>query len=137
MRFGGPRRPLVELDLTSMIDVTFLLLIFFLVTAQMAARSRGDLKLPVEPGEQEDRNAPAGLVVLVRADGSIAVGDAEVGPEQLTELARRAVARGGSRAPVVRADRTAPVAAINAVAVALRAGGAGAFQLATQREDPR
>jgi biopolymer transport protein ExbD len=134
MKFGGPRRPLLELDMTPMIDVTFLLLIFFLVTAQMAARTRGEVRLPVESGEQEDRASQAGLVVIVRADGSMLVGDAEADTNVITELAKRAVARGVSKAPVVRADRDAPVAALNAVATALRAGGAGAFQLATQRE---
>jgi biopolymer transport protein ExbD len=134
MRFGGPRRPMAELDMTPMIDVTFLLLIFFLVTAQMAARSRGDLRLPVEPGEREESGSQAGLVVLVRSDGTLLVGDATVDTNAITELARRAMARGVSRAPVVRADRDAPAAALNAVALALRAGGAGAFQLATQRE---
>jgi biopolymer transport protein ExbD len=73
-------------------------------------------------------------VVIVRADGSMLVGDAEADTNVITELAKRAVARGVSKAPVVRADRDAPVAALNAVATALRAGGAGAFQLATQRE---
>ena len=41
MRFATRRRGVLELDMTPMIDVTFLLLIFFLVTAQMAQRSRG------------------------------------------------------------------------------------------------
>lgn len=134
MRFGGPRRPMAELDMTPMIDVTFLLLIFFLVTAQMAARSRGEVRLPVQPGEHEDRSSQAGLVVIVRGDGSLIVGDVEVDGAGVTELARRAVARGATKAPVVRADRDAPAAALNAVALALRAGGCGTFQLATQRE---
>jgi len=134
MRFGGPRRPMAELDMTPMIDVTFLLLIFFLVTAQMAARSRGEVRLPVEQGEREDRASQAGLVVIVRGNGTMLVGDAEIDTSGITELARRAVARGAQKAPVVRADRDAPAAAVNAVATALRAGGCAAFQLATQRE---
>jgi biopolymer transport protein ExbD len=125
---------MAELDMTPMIDVTFLLLIFFLVTAQMAARSRGELRLPVQAGEREERGSRAGLVVLVRGDGTLLVGDAAVDTRTITEMARRAVARGVAKAPVVRADRDAPVAALNAVALALRAGGAGAFQLATERE---
>jgi len=125
---------MAELDMTPMIDVTFLLLIFFLVTAQMAARSRGEVRLPVELGEREDRSSQAGLVVIVRGNGTMLVGDAEIDTAGITELARRAVARGAQKAPVVRADRDAPAAAVNAVAMALRAGGCAAFQLATQRE---
>ena len=89
MKFASRRRGVLELDMTPMIDVTFLLLIFFLVTAQMAQRSRGEVRLPVEAGETAGRADAAGLVVLMRRDGSMLVGDAPVGLEQVVELARR------------------------------------------------
>ena len=120
-----------------MIDVTFLLLIFFLVTAQMAQRGRGEVRLPVQPGEPASKAEASGLVVLVQADGSVTVGDARVQPERLTQLAREAAARTAGTPPVVRADRAAPAAALNAVARALQAGGAPAFRLATESEGQR
>ena len=46
----------VVIDMTPMIDIVFQLLIFFLVTAQMAEQSRATLELPKEKGEDsEDR----------------------------------------------------------------------------------
>ena len=134
MKFASRRRGVLELDMTPMIDVTFLLLIFFLVTAQMAQRSRGEVRLPVESGEAGSRTDAAGLVVLVRQDGSMLVGDAPVGIEQVTELARRASSRSGVATPVVRADRDAPATALNALSRALQLGGMPAFRLATMQE---
>jgi biopolymer transport protein ExbD len=127
----------LELDMTPMIDVTFLLLIFFLVTAQMAQRSRGEVRLPVETGEPSARTDAAGLVVLVRRDGSMLVGDAPVSLEQVTAYARRVAERGGATSPVVRADRDAPVAALNALARALQSAGMPAFRIATMQESAK
>ena len=118
--------------MTPMIDVTFLLLIFFLVTAQMAARSRSGVRLPVEPGESRLEASSAGLVVVVDADGTVRVGDRAVTPETLVGLAREAATKGATVTPVVRADRAAPAAALNAVTQALQQGGAPSFRLATE-----
>jgi len=132
MRFASRRRGVLELDMTPMIDVTFLLLIFFLVTAQMAARARSGVQLPVEPGESRLQAGEEGLVVVVEADGLVRVGERVVTPETLVELARQAVGRGSGAPPVVRADRAAPAAALNAVTRSLRQGGASGFRLATE-----
>ena len=134
MRFASRRRGVLALDMTPMIDVTFLLLIFFLVTAQMAQRSRGEVRLPVERGETASASDAAGLVVLVRRDGSMMVGDATVDAAGVTELARRVVARGGPATPVVRADRDAPASSLNGLSRALQAAGMPAFRLATEPE---
>jgi biopolymer transport protein ExbD len=131
VRFAPARKPLRSPDMTPMIDVTFLLLIFFLLTAQMAERSRGDVRLPVEAGESRLQDVAAGLVVLIDQAGDIRVGQQSMAAAQLAELARQAASRDGAAVPVVRADRDAPVAALNAVARALRQGGAPSFRLAT------
>jgi biopolymer transport protein ExbD len=132
MRFSTRQRGVLELDMTPMIDVTFLLLIFFLVSAQMAARSRGDVRLPVQAGEAQTHTGVAGLVVLVRADGSMLVGEAPVDAARLTELARALPQGAGAAAPVIRADRDAPASALNAAARALQRGGVPTFRLATE-----
>ena len=104
-------------------------------------------KRPAPPPPVLDPSATPGIGPTLEPPVAVVAGSIPwVPPPDVTKSEREllipvprpmVVARGGSRAPVVRADRTAPVAAINAVAVALRTGGAGAFQLATQREDPR
>jgi len=133
MKFRSTSRRDCAPDMTPMIDVTFLLLIFFLVTAQLAQRSRGEVRLPVEQGEPNPEVSASGLVVLVQADGSVMVGDARVQLDRLTQLAREANTRTGTP-PVVRADRAASASALNGVARALQAAGSPAFRLATKVE---
>ena len=43
----------LHIEITPMIDVVFLLIIFFMTTAQFARMTRAELSLPVEPGDQE------------------------------------------------------------------------------------
>ena len=54
MQFRNSRNTIrtVAIDMTPMIDIVFQLLIFFLVTAQMAQQTRATLDLPKEKGEE-------------------------------------------------------------------------------------
>ncbi|NBX26279.1 MAG: hypothetical protein EBQ99_09590, partial [Planctomycetes bacterium] len=64
--------------------------------------------------------------------GRARVGDRGVDPAALQALASEAASRSPAVTPVIRADRSAPAAALNAVTEALRQGGAPGFRLATE-----
>jgi biopolymer transport protein ExbD len=53
VKFGWARqrRDSITVDITPMIDVVFLLIIFFMTTAQYALLTRTELNLPKEKGE--------------------------------------------------------------------------------------
>lgn len=72
----GP--PEVEMDMTPMIDVTFLLIIFFMVVSDMSALDVADLTLPfadkAHVGKVENASENPGLIVNVKDDGSVIVG---------------------------------------------------------------
>lgn len=73
-----------ELELAPMIDVVFLLLIFFIVTWQFAAFERDmDISVPAaEEAEQKDR-LEGEIIVNVRSDGTIVLNGIEVTEEEL------------------------------------------------------
>jgi biopolymer transport protein ExbD len=122
--------------MTPMIDIVFQLLIFFLVTAQMAEQTRSKLNLPQERGEDATEREQAGLTVNVLADGRIVVNDAEVPLEALDALVDEAikVAGGADRLkPLVRADRDCDAARLNEVFQRLASRGLSAIRLATER----
>ena len=122
--------------MTPMIDIVFQLLIFFLVTAQMAEQTRSKLNLPQERGEDAAEREQAGLTVNVLADGRIVVNDAEVPLEALDALVDEAikVAGGADRLkPLVRADRDCDAARLNVVFQRLASRGLSASRLATER----
>lgn len=73
-----------ELELAPMIDVVFLLLIFFIVTWQFARFERDmDISVPAaEEAEQLDRQQGE-IIVNVRADGTIVLNAREVDDDEL------------------------------------------------------
>jgi biopolymer transport protein ExbD len=129
---------MVVLDMTPMIDVVFLLLIFFLVTAQMSEMASTPVTLPVQEGTEQESEGAIGLVVNLDAVGVIVVGSDAVEPLGLIDLAKDALARDPAAVPVVRADRRAPAARLNEVVEGLRSGGCRAVRVATTRpkEEP-
>jgi len=138
VQFRNPRSSprTVAIDMTPMIDIVFQLLIFFLVTAQMAEQTRAKLDLPVERGEDVTEREQAGLTVNVLADGSVVVNDAVVSLEALDALVDAAIdAAGGADRlkPLVRADRGCDAARLNEVLNRLSARGLSAVRLATER----
>jgi biopolymer transport protein ExbD len=122
--------------MTPMIDIVFQLLIFFLVTAQMAQQTRAQLDLPKERGEEEKERELAGLTINLLGDGSIVVDGKTVAPEALDRLVDEAVARVGgleSLKPLIRADRACDSARLNDLFNRLSARGLSAIRLATER----
>lgn len=85
------RRRRVTLNLTSLIDVLFLLLIFFMLTSTF--RQSGELELQL-PDSTTSTPAPSGeerrpTEIALRADGQVLVDGAVVGSEQLVDELRR------------------------------------------------
>jgi biopolymer transport protein ExbD len=126
----------VVVDMTPMIDIVFQLLIFFLVTAQMAQQTRAQLDLPKEKGEEEKQQDIAGLTVNVLADGSIVVNDQTVSLEALDRMIDEAIGVAGGPdklRPLIRADRKADSTRLNEVFNRLSGRGLSAIRLATER----
>ena len=139
MRFGCSRQAsrTIEIELTPMIDVVFLLIIFFMVAAQFARITRAELDLPQEKGEQEQAAEGAGLVINLLADGSIEVAQRTIGIEELLQIVQEEIDRLPSGDPrnvklLIRADRNNDTTTLNDLFNRLRSLGVGAARLATE-----
>lgn len=113
-----------EINLTPLIDVVFLLLIFFMVTTTFMRESSLELTLPEASPEAAERQ-PDVLELVISADGDYAVGGRTLANRQPGTLRRaleEAIAE-GDRPLVIRADATAPhQAVVTALDVAGRVG---------------
>ena len=102
LRFAG--RPVADegLDMTPMADVTFLLLIFFMVTAAFALQK----SLEIPPPDQQEQAAQARtieeleedddyVIVRIERDSSVWVDDSEAPSEQELLVRLREARRGG------------------------------------------
>ncbi len=87
--------PVVEM--TPMIDIVFLLIIFFMVAAQFAQQARVHLDLPKEQGEQLKNKPKNMLVINILADGSLLVNSDEgiVSIEEIDFIVSEAITDNG------------------------------------------
>ena len=109
--FSPPRRGRpAALQMAPLIDIVFLLICFYLLVAQLIRTQKDPaVDLPVMVYASSAAEAPAELVVNLRADGSVTVGGRAVADGELPRLIHaelaRAVEAGTPLRVVVRADR--------------------------------
>lgn len=131
MKLNRRKRPPIELNLSPLIDVIFILLIFVVLVARFVDQERLDVTLPsAEAGRPAEVDA---LLVTVTDQGEVALEGEVVPPERLFDRLR-AERKRFARAVLV-ADRavalqaavdvisTAKLAGFEAVAVATRPPG--------------
>lgn len=105
----GRLRDEPEISLTSLIDVVFTLIIFFVVTTTFDEQSALRLSLP-EASAPATMEPEAALVVTVDADGRYFVGEDEVlrrDADSLRQAIARVAGEDRSRPVVLRADASA------------------------------
>jgi len=131
---SAPTRSPLRLNMTPMIDVVLLVIIFFLYTARFAEVSRTSVDLPDEPGARDTQADPDAVLIDVRDDGTLLMGGRSVTLDRALEVvAQQAESAGGpDRLRVLlRADRHAPAAPINALARRLTTMGVRQWSHAT------
>lgn len=124
----------LPVEITPMIDVVFLLIIFFMTTAQFARITRAELELPLEPGEQR-QSEEAGWVINITRDGRIIVNDVTTELPQLMSMLQNEMSRVGGPAGlklILRADRQASTSRLNEVIKELQSAGIYAARVATE-----
>ena len=104
-------------NMTPMIDVVFLLIIFFLVSSHLA---RQESQIPLELPEATSHNPPnvetPALTVNVLTDGSWSVAGKRLDEASLASSLQEYLSRGGPEALVrVRVDQSVPYARVEKV----------------------
>ena len=127
----------LHIEITPMIDVVFLLIIFFMTTAQFARMTRAELALPIEPGEQERAPEEAGLVINLTRAGEIIVSDQTLDLAELEQLVRQEIQLHSDRPArqlklLIRADKNADSARLNEIVRLLQGMDIGHARLATE-----
>ena len=120
-----------------MIDVVFLLIIFFMTTAQFAKMTRAEVSLPQEQGEQDSRPEEAGLVINITRDGKIIVNDETLNLIELEYLVQQEITKYSDRSAhqlklLIRADKNAESSRLNKVVGLLQSLNVGAARIATE-----
>jgi len=123
-----------RIDLTSLIDVVFLLIIFFMVTTTFQARSGISVKLPEADSEMPAEECER-VVISLREDGSIYFQGAETSMEELAE--QLAAAAHPNTLVVIRADERVTHGRVVSVMDAARNAGLTRLAIATVKKPSR
>ena len=85
MRFNNAKqsRPM-QLNMTSMIDIVFLLIIFFMIVSQISETNKEQIELPQLSAELEQQ--PAKMTVNINTDSDLVVSGELIGINQLQAL---------------------------------------------------
>ncbi|MFP6604132.1 MAG: biopolymer transporter ExbD [Pirellulaceae bacterium] len=98
-------RALAALNMTPLIDVVFLLLIFFLVATRFEQEDRElDVVLPSASEAKPMTVAPEELFVNIAKDGKIFVGGKVLGEEELLRLLEQTAVNRVGQSVIIRAD---------------------------------
>lgn len=110
MNFRGRAQPDAPgFQIAPMIDVVFLLLIFFLVTWSFARDEMElDVQVPTAKEGKQNRRAMGEVILNVKQDGSIVMNRRELSPPELEESLARIAANYPDQAVVLRADTDVP-----------------------------
>ncbi len=127
-------------NMTPMIDVVFLLIIFFLVSSHLASREvHLELPLPeAASGQASTSDAAPRITVNVLQDGTLSVAGRELSTEELQARLQQRVAEQGQQVQVrIRGDRNVPYRFVEPVMVAcVRSGIWDVSYSVFRREEP-
>jgi biopolymer transport protein TolR len=130
-RIGSSRRPMAEINVTPLVDVVLVLLIIFMVTAPFL---QGGLEINLPKVASRGLDVREGLIVSVRADRTVAIGN------QIVPLAEfeRALARAGAgdRPVFLKADQTVDYGMVVELIARMRRSGVASLGLVTQPPAP-
>ncbi|MGD9789527.1 MAG: ExbD/TolR family protein [Phycisphaerales bacterium] len=121
-------------DMTPMIDVVMLLIIFFMFTSTFSREARTRVDLPEVKGESLPEASRASLTIDVSAEGRYFVGGESVLMDRLVQIVGHTITEVGGADKVhvhIRADRSAGAHSINLIADRLSVLGVKSWQLGT------
>ena len=139
MNLRPPKRPSPELNLTPLIDVVFLLLIFFMVSTTFERETQINLQLPEASAQPSPDSPPQYLDITVDREGRFYVNQQETVNRRLDTLRRAIEQAAGSRRdlPVlINADAQTPHQAVMTVLDAASQLGLRHMTFAAQQAEP-
>lgn len=129
MNFKRPSHTKSYIEIAPLVDVVFLLLLFFVLSYNATGENAIDVLLPTST--QADRTVRDIIVLAVHADGRLFLnGERYSLPETIAEL-RNLRNRGEPQIVTIRADRRLAVKALVETIDAIKVAGFNAFSIVT------
>jgi biopolymer transport protein TolR len=118
---------MAEINVTPLVDVVLVLLIIFMVTAPFL---QGGLEIDLPKVSSRGLDVREGVIVSVRGDRTLAVGNRVI---PLADLEKSLAQAGAEHRPVyLRADQTVPYGMVVEIISRMRRAGVASLGLVTQ-----
>ncbi len=136
MQFEGSRRSGQAPNLTPLIDIVFLLLVFFMLTAHFVKDEGIHIELPeAVSATAMDEDKP--LELKISAEGLVSIGDNNIAAEDLASHIAKLLAEKDEKRVVIRGDAGAKLGDSVKVIDAARNAGAAGVDIVTQQPGSR
>lgn len=132
MQFEGTRRSGQAPNLTPLIDIVFLLLVFFMLTAHFVQDESIAIQLP-QAETAVSREDDAAVVVVLDSDGRIHLAGNIIEAQALEGALRRALQGRSKKWVTLRGDRTSDLGNAVTILDAARKAGAETVDVVTEK----
>ncbi|NBB78246.1 MAG: hypothetical protein GVY36_02195 [Verrucomicrobia bacterium] len=122
-------------DLTPMIDIVFLLIVFFMTVANMQVRERVPIKVPLAENAVIPEERGVRMTITIKADGALFFGARPVVIEELAGYIAESKEVAQGIKLNVRADANVPFKQVREVFAAAAEGGVPNVVFATHQSD--
>ncbi|MDO9519733.1 MAG: biopolymer transporter ExbD [Pseudohongiella sp.] len=119
-----------EIDLTPMLDVVFILLIFFIVTSVFVTEAGIDVLKP-EASTAEARNKDL-ILIAISSDGQIWIDGEQIDPRFIRSRFERRLAETPNASVVIQGDRAAQNEQVMSILRAARDANIAAVSISTE-----
>lgn len=132
MQFEGQRKPSQIPNLTPLIDIVFLLLVFFMLTSHFVREQSLNIDLPVaDSGEAVSEDGQ--LEVVISPEGLFLIDEHIVEEQNLEGVLRQHLADRKEKLVRVRGDRGSPLGNAVTILDAARKAGADSVDIVTEK----
>ena len=121
------------IDLTPMLDVVFIMLIFFIVTATFVKEAGVDVLRPA--ATTAERQDLANILIAVTEDDKVWIDGNPVDPRDMATLIKRLHAENPQGSVVIQADRESTHKTLKLVMDAVQQAGVGQVAVAAEDEN--
>ena len=135
MNFRNKKHGPLEVSLTPMIDVVFLLLIFFMVTTTFSKETSIKIQLPQAEGEEAEPNKQR-VRLTIGKEGEFYINDQPLADQSLATLTKELSAVGSDKQTplIINADANAPIQSAISVLDVAKKVGFKSISFTTQKE---
>jgi len=132
MKFETTRKPISAFSLSSLTDIVFLLLVFFLLTSQFVIQTGVKVKLPAS--KMNEQSLPTKLIVSITEENNIYIGSEQTDLNSVAVKLDKLKESISENNLVIRADKSVNIDLVIQVIDAAKAVGIDRFTIETEKQ---